>query len=67
MPNLANIEIDAARAQVSSVRELRRIADALEELVKIAKIDGLLSAKTGHNMATKGKDNEQDLQHRDSV
>lgn len=32
---MTNIEMDAARAQISAAQNLRRIADALEALVKI--------------------------------
>lgn len=32
---MTNIEMDAARAQISAAQNLRRIADALEVLVKI--------------------------------
>ena len=32
---MTNIEMDAAHAQISAAQSLRRIADALEALVKI--------------------------------
>ena len=55
---ITQIESNALHAQVSSAHELRRIADALEELVKIVKIGGLFPSPDKHNIGTKGKDDE---------
>ena len=53
-----NLEMEAARAQVASARELRRIADALEDIAKVLKIGGGFSAGNGNNLGTKEKDDE---------
>lgn len=55
---ITKIEMDALHAQVSSAHELRRIADALEDIAKILKIGGLFPSSDTHNIGTKGKDDE---------